>query len=84
MGIKTNGDWFQVVHKNRQEEAERLKKGMTPRFAEQVYHNPENIKCSPAAKALIASRCTPRDEAGGFIASTERGRRRSVKRHQGR
>lgn len=83
MGIKggTGNSWFQVVHKNRTDEAERAKKGLASRFTPvKVCSNPENIKTSKAAEEIIASRYTPKDEAGLPLPSTDRGKRRRAKR----
>jgi hypothetical protein len=84
MGIGLSGQsWFTVVAKTRAEEVERIKKGFEPRLAVQTYANPENIKSTPAADALILSRCTPFDEEGLALPSTERGKRRRAKRQHG-
>lgn len=82
MGLRQQGSWFTVVSKNRADEVERVKKGFTPRFKAQVFSNPENIKTTEAADALILSRMTPYDEEGLALPSTERGKRRRAKRQK--
>jgi hypothetical protein len=83
MGIKKRDSWFAVVNKTRAEEVERIKKGFTPRLHAEHFDNPECIKSTEAANALILSRCTPFDEEGLALPSTERGKRRRAKRQHG-
>ena len=82
MGIGTKGDWFQVVHKTRTENAERMAKGERSRLTspELPKELRSEIKCSDQMAEWLAARAARFDENGHQIGVTERCKRRHARR----
>jgi hypothetical protein len=83
MGIGLKGaDWFQVVHKTRSDDADRVAKGERSRLTTPVLP-PElrsEIITSQRAEEWIAAHCTRHNDNGNTLPTTERGKRRIARR----
>ena len=75
--------WWDNVAKSRETEKERVSKGLPPRLAPPVVDGRENIKCSKEFADYLATHQQPVDEKGNALPTSERGKRRRVKKNGG-
>lgn len=75
--------WWEVVQRNREDDEQRIKKGLFPRFSQERFADTGNIKSTPEADKFIEAHRIKRDENGVILPSTPRGKRRRQKRQGG-
>ena len=79
MGLKATGSWFTVCHKNKTEDAERVEKGLRPRFFTPPPFENNNIKSGPIFEAHVSRYGTRENEEGNVISRSERTKRRHAR-----